>query len=156
MGFRYFRRALGPIGPPRALRNPTSPPVSTYTGGSGTLSLSWPQGQGGQAARTPPAGLGAAPVWSGKGCLTATLSQTAFKSQEKSSRCRSPCYWLAVYTGPAAAFGPKRALSPVEWVMKLLSKKRLAVFSAYTYRFSAVYWRTLPCHWAGPTHFLRD
>ena len=33
VGVRYFRRALGPIGPPRALQNPTSPPVSKYTGG---------------------------------------------------------------------------------------------------------------------------
>jgi hypothetical protein len=56
------------------------------------------------------------------GCLSAASSHTAFKSQEKSSRCRSPCDWLAVY-------------------------------SAAIYRFYAVYWRTLFCHWAGPTQF---
>jgi hypothetical protein len=63
------------------------------------------------------------------GCLSATLSHTAFKSQEKFSWCRSraPCDWLAVYS---------------------------ADFSSY--RFSAVYWRTLFCRWAGPTCFLRD
>ncbi len=33
----------------------------------------------------------------------------------------------------------------------------LAVLSADIYNhFSAVYWRTLFCHWAGPDHFLRD
>jgi hypothetical protein len=28
------------------------------------------------------------------------------------------------FTGPAAAFGPKRAFSSVEWVMKLISEKK--------------------------------
>jgi hypothetical protein len=63
------------------------------------------------------------------GCLSGTLSHTAFKSQEKSlrSRCRSSCNWLAVLSADSDI-----------------------------YRFSAVYWRTLFCHWAGPNHFLRD
>jgi hypothetical protein len=36
------------------------------------------------------------------GCLPATLSHTAFKSQEKSLRCRSSCYWLAVFSADTA------------------------------------------------------
>ncbi len=32
--------------------------------------------------------------------------------------------YYELLTGPAAAFGPKRDLSSVEWVMKLLSKKK--------------------------------
>ena len=37
---------------------------------------------------------------------------------------RLGCSSLEFLTGPAAAFGPKRVFSSVEWVMKLISKKK--------------------------------
>ena len=37
---------------------------------------------------------------------------------------------LEFLTGLAAAFGPKRVFSSVEWVMKLISKKKIGVDGA--------------------------